>query len=206
VVVYLFVFPAIIGAAIVISKGHHLWPRFFFFAFGFGTLILIRGISEAANAVFWILRWKPERSAALASIVCTLLVVGSLAAVPKAYGPKQDYEGARQFVEAERRQGDAIVTVGVATFPYKELYRLDWQEAKDAGALNTIRSRASRTWVIYTLRPVLDSMNPDIAVMLDKEFTIARKFGGTLQAGTVVVCRADVPPEVAVISAPAQKP
>ena len=38
------IIPPIVGAAITILVGHHLWPRFFFFAFGFGALIVIRGI------------------------------------------------------------------------------------------------------------------------------------------------------------------
>lgn len=196
VVVYLFVFPVVIGAATVISRGHHLWPRFFFFAFGFGTLILIRGISEAVNGFSRIVHWKPERAALAASAACFVLVAGSLAAVPKAYGPKQDYEGARKYVESEWRPGDAIVTVGLASIPYKQLYKLDWQEANDAAALNLIRSQSSRTWVLYTLRPVLDSVNPDISKLLDRDFTVARKFNGTLQAGTVVVCLANKPAPV----------
>lgn len=197
VVVYLFLFPIAIGAATVISKGHHLWPRFFFFAFGFGALILIRGISEAVQWCGRLLRWRPERAVAVASALCAVLVVGSLAAVPKAYGPKQDYEGAKRFVESERRVGDSIVTVGLATYPYHELYNVDWPEAKDARALQAIRERSSRTWVIYTLRPVLDSVHPDIAGLLDREFKVAKKFGGTLQAGTVVVCVGDAHREVA---------
>ena len=47
-VVGLFIIPPVIGAGFTIAIGHHLWPRFFF-AFGFGALILIRGLLVSAK-------------------------------------------------------------------------------------------------------------------------------------------------------------
>ena len=43
VVIPLLILPALSCAAVVVGMGHHVWPRLFFFTFGFGALIVVRG-------------------------------------------------------------------------------------------------------------------------------------------------------------------
>jgi hypothetical protein len=43
VLVGLLLIPPVLGAVTTIAVGHHLWPRFFFFAFGFAALVVIVG-------------------------------------------------------------------------------------------------------------------------------------------------------------------
>ena len=43
VIIALLIMPALLCAAVVVGMGHHLWPRLFFFSFGFAALIVIRG-------------------------------------------------------------------------------------------------------------------------------------------------------------------
>src|SRR5207248_7603020 len=44
VVLQLLVIPCLLCAGVNVALGHHLWPRFFFFAAGFGVLVAVRGI------------------------------------------------------------------------------------------------------------------------------------------------------------------
>ncbi|MGH9792725.1 MAG: hypothetical protein ACRD5W_16080, partial [Candidatus Acidiferrales bacterium] len=48
-VVGLMVIPGVITAVVMLLLGHNLWPRFFFFAIGFGMMLLVRGAMVAAG-------------------------------------------------------------------------------------------------------------------------------------------------------------
>lgn len=194
VVIQLLVIPALIGAATVLAMGHHLWPRFFFFTVGFGALVLVRGTMRLGHAATRLLRLPATRSVPLGAAFSTALIAASAISLPSAYGPKQDYLGALSFVEASKEPADAVVTVGLATFAYKSLYKVDWEAAETLTALNSIRSRTTRTWVLYTLRPVLESASPDIMASIQRDFRVVKQFPGTLGAGTIFVCRSDTPP------------
>jgi hypothetical protein len=50
-------------------------------------------------------------------------VLASATTVPTACLPKQDYLGARGHLEVRRGPGDAIPTVGLATYPVRASYR-----------------------------------------------------------------------------------
>jgi mannosyltransferase len=197
VLVKLLFIPPVLGAALVVGVGHHLWPRFFFFAMGFGALVAVRGTRVLGEAAARPLRLSP----AVGTAGCLAMVLVSALSIPKVYGPKQDYVAARAFVEANRLPGDAIVTVGLASFPYKEMYKLDWDVVETMDQLNAVRSRSGRTWVLYTLRPVLESTHPEIASALESDFHLVKRFPGTLQEGTVFVSRAESPVRLSQVKA-----
>ena len=191
VVLQLLIIPALIGAAVVMGMGHHLWPRFFFFTIGFAALIIVRGTTVVGHMVARLLDVGPTNSAALGTAWCAVLIGVSAISLPLAYAPKQDYLGARAFVEASREPGDRVVTVGLATYPYQRLYKVDWEAAETVEVLNAIRSRAKRTWVLYTFPPVLEAVHPEIMASIRRDFDVVKRFNGTLGGGTVFVCRSD---------------
>ncbi len=192
-VIGLFLIPVILCAAVVIALGHHLWPRFFFFAFGFGVLIAVRGAVVLGR---WLAKigGMPARAALLGIVAGVGLVFVSALSVPFAYGPKQDYAGALTFVQQERQPGDAVVTVGLATFPYQRLYQVDWTGVESLEALNDIRLRARRTWLLYTFPPELESVYPEVFASIRRDFQVIKEFPGTVGEGAIIVCRSDVPP------------
>lgn len=203
VVVALFLLPVVIGAAVVIGTGHHLWPRFFFFAFGFATLIAVRGAARFGGAAAALLRLPAAQHPRLAALACTGMITLSALSVPFVYGPKQDYQGALAFVEGQREPGDAIVTVGLASFPYQQLFHADWLEATTPTELDAIRSQAARTWVLYTIPIHLAETAPDLMRQIEDEFTLVRAFRGTLNGGEIFVRRADAAPDATTRRAPA---
>lgn len=191
VVLGLLVLPVVLGAAIVLAIGHHLWPRFFFFAIGFAVLVVIRGVMAAAGlAASWLK--IPQRGAWLGAALCAGLVLASAVSVPFAYGPKQDYEGALRYVESNRQPGDTVVLVGLAAPTFQGMFQTDWQEAGSAADLEEIRSQSSRTWVVYTFAPVLASVSPDIMHSLQQEFSVIKEFHGTVRGGEIIVSRSDM--------------
>ena len=197
VVLQLLIIPALIAAGVAIGVGHPLWPRFFIFTMGFGALVVVRGTMLLGSGLTKLLNLAPTKAIAVGTAVCTGLVAVSALSSPSAYGPKQDYRGALAFVESNKEPGDTVVTVGAAFFPYTTLYKVDWESVTTLEALNAIRARAKRTWLIYTLPPDLEARSPAIMASVRHDFKVVKEFPGTLGGGTVFVCRSDTPPRSA---------
>lgn len=175
-VVALLVLPPLIGSAILLAMGHHIWPRFFYFAFGFGALIVIRGALLV-----------PRVGMALAIGI----IVVSAASVPFAYGPKQDFGAARQFVLSQLRTGDQVATSDLSTWVYDRFYHAGWCDVHSAADLSAVRGRGGRTWFLYTLEPVFRSMSPEVYAAVHQDFRVVKVFPGTLKNGEVTVCLRD---------------
>jgi len=153
IVIQLLVIPTLLVAAVVIGLGHHLWPRFFFFTIGFGALVIIRGCLQVGRMIASPLRWATRRAIPIGTAFCIALIFVSALSIPRVYGPKQDFLGALNFIEASKEPGDVIVTIGLVTFTYSQLYNMDWTEVKTVEDLEAIRARAKRTWLLYTFPP-----------------------------------------------------
>jgi uncharacterized membrane protein len=186
IVIQLALIPPILGAAMVVGVGHHLWPRFFFFAFGFVALIFVRGVLEAGKTAGRAAGTE-KTGQAVAFTLALLMIVVSAFSITKAYGPKQDYEAARQFVQKQKKPGDVVLVAGLAAFPLNEYYGANWPEVRDRYQLNEWRSSSRRVWVLYTLAPVLQAVAPDLYAAIQEEFRLVKAFPGTLQGGAVFV-------------------
>jgi mannosyltransferase len=187
-VIVLFLAPAVIGALTVVALGHHLWPRFFFFTFGFAALIIIRGIFAAAGWVGKIFHLSKTVTFRLGLITCLSLIILSATSLVFVYGPKQDFLSAEKFVESSLKPGDQIVTVGLASFVYENYLGTGWRAVQSLQELDAIRSTASRTWLIYTLPTQLRGTSPEIMNDIERNFNVVHTFPGTLGDGTITVC------------------
>lgn len=188
----LFLIPIFLCAAVVIGLRHHLWPRFFYFAFGFGALIGIRGTIVVTQAFARALRMTIQNANRAATAFCVVLILISATSIRYVYLPKQDFVGALHFVEANRKPGDAVVTVGLATIDYEGFFRTNWDEVETLKDLRSIRSRAERTWLLYTFPMHVEAVYPDIMNSIRKDFVVVKEFYGSVGAGTIFVCRSDV--------------
>jgi 4-amino-4-deoxy-L-arabinose transferase-like glycosyltransferase len=193
-VIPLFLAPAAACAAVVVGMGHHLWPRFFFFSMGFGALIVVRGTSVLGGVVARRLASLPLAQFAVGTVVALGVVGAAAISIPAVYAPKQDFGGALAFVQERRETGDAVVTVGLATFPYKNFYKVDWQAVDSVDGLNAVRARARRTWLLYTLPLHVQSVFPDIMAVVRDDFRLVKYFYGSVGGGTIFVYRSDGSP------------
>jgi hypothetical protein len=196
-VIYFFVIPCAMTAAVVVGSGHHLWPRFFFFAFGFMCMIVVRGVFRTVSTVIGLSRIPTKLVPVLQATACSFLILFSAASIPHAYVPKQDFLGALNYVQSEMAGGDAVTTLGLAGFTYERLYRKPWPGIQTLAQLNAIRSSASRTWLIYTFPPEVRAVYPDIMALVDRDFRTLRVFPGSVGSGAIFVCRADSTTRVA---------
>ena len=193
-VVTLLVLPVFVCVAVKWGMGHHLWPRSFIFAVGFGALVVIRGATSLGDLFTRLLSLRFATPQLAGNALCAGLILVSAVSVPYAFGPKQDYIGAMNFVQTTQEPGDSVVTVGLASFAYKQFYKTNWDEAASLEALNAIRSRSKRTWLIYTLPIQLQDAQPGIMASAERDFKIVKRFPGTLGGGDIFIRRADLPP------------
>src|SRR5205085_12602400 len=97
-------------------------PRFYFFLIGFAVVILVRGVLAIPR---WI---APERAGVLTALFAIVLLAGSGYSLTRNYRyPKQDFEGAMQFIDQEKHAGDAVITVGAAIYPLQHYYAKPWE-------------------------------------------------------------------------------
>lgn len=179
------VVPGLLTAAGILLLERNLWPRYFFFCLGFAALIVVRGMVSAVNRIA--APFGRERARGLAMLSVVALIVASAVRLPRAWGPKQDFEGARSFVAEAATGSDAVVTVGMASFPYQEYLETDWRVVDRVAELLAVEEAHARTWVVYTFPTRLSTLHPEVWERLGRHYRVAAEFPGTVGGGTVVV-------------------
>ncbi|HLH42667.1 MAG TPA: glycosyltransferase family 39 protein [Bryobacteraceae bacterium] len=180
------VLPAMAGGGSMLALGHNLWPRFFFFSMGFGLLIAIRGAMRLPDLLLQAAGAAPPWGMRAGYAFCGLFVLASLSTVPRAYAlPKQDFTGARDYVERELGPARNVAVVGLAAHAYTEYYAPQWPAAESAEQLKALHP----DFLVYTLPIELKAAHPDIWQAVQSDFEIVKIFPGTLGGGEVYVCR-----------------
>ena len=119
-----------------------------------------------------------------------MLLTGSAFSVVRNYRyPKQDYEGAIQFVDAERKDGELVVTAGAAAVPLLQYYSKPWEDVETAERMQEICHQGRAVWIVYTFPRYLAAWRPPVMEIIRNRFTVIRVFPGTLGDGAVFVAR-----------------
>jgi mannosyltransferase len=187
------VLPSLLAGVSMLLLGHNIWPRFFFFSMGFGLLTVIYGAVELPK--FLAHYFKPLR--ARQSIVsfagvgfCLLVIIASLTTLPKNYAlPKQNFSGAKNFVERNTASGDGIVAVSLAGVVYGSYLKPHWPVASTGTELETIQNGSERVWLVYTLPIEVKAFRPDLWKIIENDYELVKVFPGTLNGGEVFVCQ-----------------
>jgi hypothetical protein len=177
----LMIVPAVITGAAMLLTEHNLWPRLFFFCAGFAALLAVRGVMTLSNVALG------ARGPMVATVLLALGAIASLTTVPKAWSPKQDFRGAREFVESRRGADDAVVMLDLTRFPYEEYLNTGWSFAPDEAALAAIEAQHAKTWVVYTFPARLSATQPALWEHIQRTYNRAARFGGTVGGGAVIV-------------------
>jgi len=179
--------PVAITFVAIVAARHNLWPRFFFFAAGFFVLAALRG---GFVLVHWVVRWHPERVAVAGASAVALL---SLATVPRAWQPKQQFRAAYEFIEAERRPGDEVVAIDVAFFVYElRGWGPGWRRLTDLAMLSETERSAGRTWVVYTLPSRVRALTPEVFQHLEApRYRVVRVYPASVGGGEIHILRHD---------------
>jgi hypothetical protein len=179
--------------AVLVAGSMRVWPRYFFVDIGFILLFLVHGVFVASDrAAAWARRaWQRRIDGRALAIGCTTLgVAASLALLPRNYlHPKQDFVGARDFVEAHREAGSVVLTLDLATMPYADYYAPQWKAFTSLQELQALREQGRPVWLVYTFPAVTERRFKTLMDAAASEFVLARRFPGTLGGGDVVVLR-----------------
>lgn len=189
------VVPGPLVLAVLVAISYHIWPRYFFPLMGFAALIGVHGVAVLASALAR--RWRPaapQRLAAglTAAAVLALALASALGLRANYRAPKQSYAAARDWVEAQRGADDAVVTAGLASFAYQRYYAPGWNAVESAAQLDAARSRAPRTWLVYSFPTHMRMAHPDL-LEAAADFQRVRVFPATLGDGEIYVLRSDRP-------------
>jgi hypothetical protein len=189
VAAFIAVVPGVVLCATMIALEHNLWPRFVFFAAGFGIFFVIRGIHESSDLVVNRLLGREQLAPALSTAACLLLIAASATTVRTCYHPKQDYAGARDYVAANLGPDDAAVSVGMAGRMFQMYFAPDWPWVQTQDELDDVRRRSETVWLVYTTPIHMKAWFPELWDDVQRDFEMVRQFKGTLGGGTVYVCR-----------------
>ncbi|HUR29313.1 MAG TPA: hypothetical protein VM509_14085, partial [Planctomycetota bacterium] len=179
-----FLLPAALTCATVMLQGHNLWPRFFFFSAGFGVLVLMRGVFEFARlcARGPLAPWRNEVSLTAATLIC----LTSAASLPRAFGPKQDFEAAAAWVAAHAPPG-SVATLEMGNLPFLEHQRLPWTQIDDLQGLEAFEKAHEEAWVVLTMPVHLAAVQPETWNRLETEYRDENVFSGSVRGGEIVV-------------------
>ena len=187
------ILPGFLAGTTMLVLGHNLWPRFFFFCMGFAVLLVVHGVAELPRAVLSAAagpRVTEARGRRIGLVLAGLMIPASAFMLPRCYAlPKQDFLGARDYVERMRAPEEGVVAVGLAGSAYKEYYAPHWDVAQNRHELELLRASHASVWLVYTLPIQVRAYHPDIWELIARDFEVISVFPGTLGGGAVTVTR-----------------
>lgn len=189
----LMILPGLLAGSTMLVLGHNLWPRFLFFSMGFGLLIVIHGAMELPqflSTYIGVLRERKNVMANAGIALVMLMIVASLITVPRNYAlPKQNFTGAKSYVEKNKLPDDEVVAVGIAGVMYGSYFAPQWSVVKTGAELENIEQKGERVWLVYTLPIEVKAFRPDIWQVIQRDYEVVQVFHGTLNGGEIFVCQ-----------------
>lgn len=169
-----------------------MYPRFFFFLAGFFILIGVRGVMVATSfcAQFLFFGEQQQKFVQRMPIVAMLVVVlvSAFSMVRNYQYPKMNFEGAREWVETQVNQNDVIATAGVAAWPYRVYYGVDWPEVKSADDIERLKNLNGQLWIVYTFGRYMKESAPEVYATIERNCNEQKRFHGTLGGGDMIIC------------------
>lgn len=115
---------------ILMALGMRIWPRFFFVDIGLILLLIVLGVRLVCTGLA---RGKdPSVGRIIFPLAALLMVAVSVPLMLRNYAhPKQDLAGAYALVEASRKPGERVYSVGHASTAFRDHFKADWQPLFD---------------------------------------------------------------------------
>lgn len=189
----IFVVHVALTLAILVVGNMRVWPRHFFIDIGFICIFLVHGTFVLSRVIADFLgrRFTKSVDARTFAIAGTALgICASLVLLPRNYlYPKQDFLGARDFVETNRAAASAVATLGLAAMPFEDYYAPHWQQVDSLEEIQSLRQSHGQVWLVYAFPGVTERRYKDIVEYLSVKFEKVERFQGTLGGGDVLVFR-----------------
>ena len=184
--------PVLILAGLTLILGLKVYPRFFVLVLPVSCLLLSRFVYAGLDATG--LSKKQRLAAGRLLLACS---VGASLFILWSFGikPKQDYTGARAFVEAAKASNAPVVAVGVAG----ESYRYYWPEIEVTNRVSRVRellANSEEVWLLWTLPRDMQSRRPKLFQFVQEVGERKAEFPSAIPGGSVVVFRLRLPGQV----------
>lgn len=171
---------------ILMATSFRIWPRYFLVDIGLICLMLIHGACLIGGWLAARMPFLPARSGVLLAMIG---IAASLVLLPRNYlYPKQDFEGAREFVEAERSPEAQVFALGLTAMPFTEYYAPDWIGIDSLAEFDDAYE-GGPAWLVYTFPDVIERRLADLFEARGADFEKARYLPGTLAAGGIVILK-----------------
>lgn len=178
---------------LLMALSFRIWPRYFFIDIGFVFLCVAAGILAAGGWMQPALRrftyGKGLAAAAVAGAVVVAVAASSVLLLRNYEEPKQDFDGAIATIREDMRPGDVAAAAGLAAEPVRLYFAPDWPTVLNATDLRRLMQPGRRTYVLTAFASNMDQRHPDVAAILNTEFDMIERRGGTLAGGAVKVYR-----------------
>lgn len=178
--------------SVLLVGSFRVWPRYFFIDIGFICLFLVHGsyviATMASRAAARVGRSVDAKVLGTAGAIVG--IAASLVLLPRNYAhPKQDFVGARDYVEANRAVDSTVTTLGLATMPYADYYAPRWQAVETLEQLERLQQTYGQVWLVYAFPAVTERRYNRIMDYASSRFEQVARFPGTLGGGDVIVLR-----------------
>ncbi len=188
----LLLLPGMIALAAVLLTSHNIWPRFFFFMFGFVLLIVVRGAMVLGNLFARLAFAKTEnkqQGVLFGTIMILLFIPLFILSLPRGYQPKQDFWGALRYVEANQAHYQQVLLAGLTVYPFKHYFQKPWEAVESEAQLDSLVREKKETWLLYTFPVFIQSRYPDLWDAIRHRFEVLKVFPGTVGDGDIYVCK-----------------
>lgn len=185
--------PPVLEAVTFAVAGFGLHPRYFAVALPAVFLVAGYAIFELSHAAAKVL--APRRATSVASALLGLVVILSALPLIDYYRlPKQDFQGAYQFVEARAATPDARLGVHSAGTALAGYFDSSYTKVESLEDLRRLESGAGTTWLVMTLERITERSQPDLYEAILERYERLATFPGSVGDGAVTVYRLDASP------------
>jgi 4-amino-4-deoxy-L-arabinose transferase-like glycosyltransferase len=188
--------PAVLTALFLIIRGLSFSPRFFLIVIPLGILAAMAAAEAPLEKGFRYARSRTASHPRRAAVLGALLVVASIASLPRYYRiPKQPYRAALAYLETIRRPGERVVVVYAAAGGIRYYVKRtgvtspeDYVYARTLVSFDSLASKQKGgTFLVTTFPRALRADLPDIADHIERDWRPRRSFAGTIGDGDITV-------------------
>ncbi len=177
------VLPLAMMVVLLLSTGHNMWPRFFFFGAAFV-------VQWAVHGGFVVLtRVVPRAATRIGDAGLSAITLASLLLLPRAWAPKQDYPAALTWLAQARTPTEPIAGTEMMELPMNLWLGQQWPIIRTVGELQLLEAGAPATWVVTTFPIRLESTAPALASYLDSAYAVAHVVPASIGGGEVRILR-----------------
>ena len=180
-----------ITLVVLLALSARIWPRYFFADIGLVLFFLTQGVLACCHVLSTRIRRHTPASLSgrtLFRVSAVLMLIVSIPLLVRNYRlPKQDFDGALAYVESRRSDADAVVTLDLASEIYAGYFGMDWEPVLTTAELRAVRAGAEQTWLLMAFPNRTSRRYLDVIRQVNRHFSLAREFRGTLGDGSVLV-------------------